>query len=92
MREKAKSLDEKAKNYLTAFYLLDNLRLMNKYLSLILFCIYPFASWGECLGNCQNGFGVFTFSNGDEYRATLKMVSSQAGDFNLGKWGLRRRF
>ena len=72
--------------------------LMNKLTLLISLCIFSCASWSDCIGDCVNGYGTFTLSDGNKYagqwkggaitgQGTFTWVSGEfAGDKYVGQW------
>ena len=40
---------------------------MNKFILLFSLCIFSSASWSNCVGDCVNGYGTYTNTNGDKY-------------------------
>ena len=40
---------------------------MNNPILLISLCIFSSASWSNCVGDCVNGQGTYTYANGDKY-------------------------
>ena len=56
---------------------------------ILIFTFFPLFVFGQCIsGNCDNGFGVWEFSNGDVYKGEFKNLKMEGiGVYNFKETG-----